>query len=76
MVAARWLTLVVLNEYGYDTIFESPPEGGYGVFVPAIPEICTFGETLDEAREMAHDAIRCFLESALRTGETLPRDVA
>jgi predicted RNase H-like HicB family nuclease len=42
---------------------------------PAIPEICTFGETLEAAREMAQDAIRCFLESALETGEPIPPDV-
>ena len=51
------------------------PEGGYSVVVPAIPEICTFGETLPEARSMAKDAVRCFLESALKTGETIPKDV-
>jgi antitoxin HicB len=65
-----------LTEYGYTTIFEPLPEGGYSVLVPAIPEICTFGETLEEAREMARDAIRCFLESALQTGEPIPSDIA
>ena len=40
--------------------------------VPAIPEICTYGETIEEAREMARDAIRCFLESAFETGEPIP----
>ena len=40
------------------------------MLIPAIPEICTFGETLEEAREMARDAIRCYLESALQTGVT------
>ena len=63
-------------EYGYTTLFEPMPEGGFNVFVPAIPEICTFGETLEEAREMARDAIRCYLESALETGEPIPGDVA
>lgn len=63
-------------EYGYTTLFEPMPEGGFNVLVPAIPEICTFGETLEEAREMARDAIRCYLESALETGEPIPGDVA
>ena len=62
-------------EFGYTTVFEPLPEGGYSALVPAIPEICTFGETLEEAREMARDAIRCFLESALETGEPIPSDV-
>jgi len=46
-------------------IFEPVEEGGYDIMVPAIPEICTFGATIEEAREMAEDAIRCYLESAL-----------
>jgi predicted RNase H-like HicB family nuclease len=45
------------------------------VVVPAIPEICTFGGTLSEARRMAKNALRCFLESALKTGEPIPKDV-
>ena len=56
------------------TVFFEPQEGGYGVIVPAIPEICTFGETLDEARSMAAEAIRCYLESALKNGEAIPED--
>jgi antitoxin HicB len=59
-------------EYGYTTVFEPMPEGGFNVLVPAIPEICTYGETLEEAREMARDAIRCFLESALDQGLRQP----
>ena len=59
-------------EYGYTTVFEPLPEGGFSVLVPAIPEICTSGETLEEAREMARDSIRCYLESAIRTGEQIP----
>ena len=64
-----------MAEYGYTTLFEPMPEGGYNVLVPAIPEICTYGETLEEAREMARDAIRCYLESALETGEPIPQDI-
>ena len=64
-----------MTEYSYTVIFERAPEGGYNVIVPAIHGICTFGETLNEAREMAQDAIRCFLESARETGESIPEDV-
>ena len=64
-----------MTEYQYTVLFEPAPEGGYNVVVPAIPEICTFGETIDKARAMAMDAIRCFLESAKETGETIPVDV-
>ena len=64
-----------MAEYNYTVLFEPLPEGGYQVFVPAMQEICTYGRTLEEAREMAHDAIRCVLESALKTGEPIPQDV-
>ena len=64
-----------MKAYEYTVLYEPAPEGGYNVVVPAIPEICTFSETMDEAREMAADAIRCFLESARETGETIPEDV-
>lgn len=60
-----------MAKYGYAPVFEPLPEGGFSVLVPAIPEICTFGETLKEARAMARDAIRCYLESEdKRQGET------
>jgi antitoxin HicB len=64
-----------MKEYLYTVLFEPAPEGGYNVVVPAIPEVCTFGESREEAREMAADAIRCFLESACETGEPIPEDV-
>ena len=64
-----------MNEYSYTVIYEKLPEGGYNVFVPAIPEICTFGETVDEARVMAQDAIRCVLEDAQKLNEPMPADI-
>ena len=64
-----------MASYCYTVIFE-PLEGrGYQVLVPAIPEIITFGMTMEEARKMAQDAIRCFLESALKSGEAIPTDM-
>jgi antitoxin HicB len=60
--------------YNYSVIFEPVIEGGYNVVVPAIPEICTFGETLKEAKFMARDAIKCYIESALKANEPVPDD--
>lgn len=64
-----------MKSYNFTVILQPLPEGGFTVLVPAIPEICTFGEDVVEARRMAEDAIRCFLESALKTGEPIPQDV-
>lgn len=49
--------------HSYNVIFEPMKEQGYSVCFPDVPEICTFGATLKEAREMAKDALRCYLES-------------
>jgi antitoxin HicB len=63
-----------MKVYNYTVIFEPLKDGGYDVVVPAIPEICTFGETREEARAMAEEAIKCYLESALKEGELIPED--
>ena len=63
-----------MKVYNYTVIFEPVEEGGYDVIVPAIPEICTFGSTIEEAREMAEDAIHCYLESVLEGNEAIPKD--
>jgi antitoxin HicB len=56
-------------------LFQPAAEGGYVVQVPAMPEICTEGDTLEEARSMAADAIRCVIESNMKRGELIPVDV-
>jgi predicted RNase H-like HicB family nuclease len=63
-----------LRIYNYTVIFKPFEEGGYDVIIPAIPEICTFGDTIEEAREMAEDAIKCYIESALELNEPIPID--
>ncbi len=60
--------------YNYTVIFKPLDEGGYDVIVSALPEICTFGDTIQDAREMAEDAIKCFIESALELDEPIPVD--
>ena len=64
-----------MPKYEFTVFFEPLEEGGYQVIVPALPEICTFGNTMEEARAMAKDAIRCVIESALKDGEPIPHDM-
>ena len=63
-----------VSEYGYRVIYEPIAEGGYQVIVPALPGIVTYGRTLDEAREMAQDAIVCHLRGLIRDEEEIPDD--
>ena len=61
-------------EYSYTVLFEPAAEGGYVVTCPALPGLVTEGDSLDEAREMARDAIRAYLESLRKDGEPIPAD--
>ncbi len=54
--------------YRYTVIIEPAEEGGYCVFVPALNNIATQGETLEEAREMAKDLISGYLEVLTEDG--------
>lgn len=66
---------VTTREYTYTAVFEPAEEGGYVVTFPALPGCATQGETLDEARAMAADALRGYLEILLEEGRPLPPDV-
>lgn len=59
----------------YTVVFEPQPEGGYTVHVPALPGCITEGDTLEEARDMARDAIRAYCESLIADGEEIPPDL-
>ncbi len=58
----------------YTVIFQPMKGGGFNVAVPAIPEIITYGDILEEARDMAVDAIRCHLEGLEKDGIEAPGD--
>ena len=47
-------------------------DGGYVVTFPAIPDLATQGETLDEARRMAEECLCGYLEALRATGRPLP----
>ena len=48
--------------------------GGYVVTCPALPGLVAEGDTLEEARAMATDAIRGYVESLIEDGEPAPAD--
>jgi predicted RNase H-like HicB family nuclease len=63
-----------VSEYTFTVLFEPAVEGGYVVTCPALPGLVTEGDTLAEARAMARDAIRAYLESLRKDGEPIPGD--
>ena len=62
------------KEYDFTAFFEPSTEGGYIVTVPALPGLVTEGDTLEEARDMARDAIRAYIESLIKDGEPIPEE--
>lgn len=55
-------------------LFREEPEGGFTVMVPSLPGCITYGETIDEAKKMAEDAIRLYIEDMEASGEEIPTD--
>ena len=64
---------ITSREYAFTAVFEPVEEGGYVVTFPAIPYLATQGESLDEARAMAADCLRCYLEGRSKDGLPLPQ---
>ncbi|MCH7977740.1 MAG: type II toxin-antitoxin system HicB family antitoxin [Acidobacteria bacterium] len=62
------------QQYSFTVLFEPAEEGGYVVTCPALPGLVTEGDTLEQARSMAQDAIRGYLESLLEDGLPIPSD--
>jgi antitoxin HicB len=60
----------------YTFVFNPEPEGGYTVTCPALPGLVTYGETIEEARAMARDAMEGLIEVMLEKAEALPESDA
>jgi predicted RNase H-like HicB family nuclease len=65
---------VQVGDYSFTILIEPNDPDGYLVTCPALPGLVTEGDTLDEAYEMAHDAIQAYLESLIAHGQPIPQD--
>ncbi|MHB8521887.1 MAG: type II toxin-antitoxin system HicB family antitoxin [Limisphaerales bacterium] len=63
-----------MRSYTYTLKIEPAEEGGFNVFVPALPGCYTQGKTYEQAVEMARDAIVCYLQALLERGEPIPEE--
>lgn len=59
--------------YQYPIILIPSEEGGYTVLVPDLPGCVTQGETVEEAFEMAKDAMSGWIEVTLEDKEEVPK---
>lgn len=58
----------------YRVLLRKEPEGGYTVMVPSLPGCVTCGDTVEEAIEMAKEAIELYIESLKEHGEEVPTE--
>ncbi len=56
----------------YIALIRKEPESDFGVDFPDFPGCVSAGRSLDEAREMAEEALRFHVEGLLEDGESLP----
>lgn len=61
-----------MQKQTFQLAFESDPDGGYTVTVPALPGCITYGATMGEARLMAREAIELYLEDLAANKEKVP----
>jgi len=52
-----------MKTLSYRVLLRKEPEGGYTVIVPSLPGCITYGDTIEEAIEMAKEAIELYIES-------------
>jgi predicted RNase H-like HicB family nuclease len=65
---------VSVGQYTFTVVITPNDPDGYLVTCPALPGLVTEGNTFDEARQMAADAIACHVESMIEDGLPIPVD--
>ncbi len=61
-----------MNKLFYPAVFHMADEGGYYITFPDLPECMTQGEDMQDAYEMAVDALGLALTSREQAGEEIP----
>ena len=62
------------KERSYTVLYEPVRNGGFQVTVPLLQGLISYGRTFDEARDMARDAIRCYLEALKKDHIPIPTE--
>ena len=58
----------------FTVVISRAVEGGYTANVPALPGCFTQGETLEETKQNAREAILLYVECMAEDGEPIPQD--
>lgn len=60
------------HQYRYTILFDPAEEGGFVVTCRSLPGLVTEGDTLEQARANAAEAIRGYLETLAKDGLPIP----
>ena len=63
-----------MKQLNYKILLRKEPEGGYTVIVPSLPGCVTYGDNIEEAIEMAKEAIELYIESLRAHREEIPTE--
>ena len=63
-----------MSTLSYRVLLRKEPEGGFTVIVPSLQGCVTHGDTIEEAMDMAKEAIDLYIESLKEHGEEIPAD--
>ena len=63
-----------MRQYEYTVIIEPAEEGGYLARVPALDDLTTEGETLEEVKDMVQDATKGYLQTLKDNSLPIPHD--
>lgn len=56
----------------YIAVVHKDPDSDYGVSLPDFPGCITAGSTIDEAKDMAHEALSLHIKGMIEDGEKIP----
>lgn len=66
--------MITAEQIDYHILLRKETEGGYTAIVPTLPGCVTYGDTIEEAIDMAREAIEGYLESLKAHGEEIPTE--
>lgn len=61
-----------MTVYKLPLVLEPQPEGGFTVTSPALPELITEGDSVEDALDNARDALAALIEAFHDLGQPLP----
>ena len=63
-----------MKQLNYRILLRKEPEGGYTVIIPSLPGCVTYGDTIEEAINMAEEAAELYIESLKTHNEEIPTE--